>query len=89
MSRWSSAIKTLITKGGGVGEELDMKLNKVPLYAHSGQVIQAVGIPQISEELAKVDMSHISRVLDIQQTSLIEGRPDRSVNWHQLFFFPC
>ena len=34
-------------------------------------------------------MSHISRVLDIQQPSFIEGRSDRSVNWHRLFFFPC
>ena len=66
-------IKKVITKVGGVEEELDTKLYKVPLYAHSGrmiQTIQAVGIPQISEEPARVDMSHISRVLDIPADKL-------------------
>ena len=66
-------IKKMITKVGVVEEELDTKLYKVPLYAHSGrmiQTIQAVGIPQISEEPSRVDMSHISRVLDIPADKL-------------------
>ena len=66
-------IKIVITKVGGVEEELDTKLYKVPLYADSGkmiQTIQAVGIPQISEEPAGVDMNHASRVLGIPTDKL-------------------
>jgi len=66
-------IKIVITKVGGIEEELDTRLCKVPLYAHSGrmiQTIQAVGIPQISEEPAQVDTSHISRFLDITTDKL-------------------
>ena len=49
-------IKIVITKVGGVEEELDKKFYKVPLHAHSRlmiQTIQALGIPQISEEPAR------------------------------------
>ena len=63
----------MITKVGGVEEELDTKLFKVPLYADSGrmiQTIQAVGIPQISEEPAGKNVNHISRVLGIPEEKL-------------------
>ena len=69
----SKPIKIVITKVGGVEEELDTKLYKVPLYADSGkmiQTIQAVGTPQISEEPAGVDMNHASRVLGIPTDKL-------------------
>ena len=61
----SKPVKIVITKVGGVEEELDTKLDKVPLYADSRkmiQTIQAVGIPQISEEPARVDVNHMSNV---------------------------
>ena len=63
----------MITKVGGIEEELDTKLYKVPLYADSKkmiQTIQAVSIPQISEEPAVVDMNHVSRVLGIPMDKL-------------------
>ena len=69
----SKPIKIVITKVGGVEEELDTKLYEVPLYADSGkmiQTIQAVGIPQISEEPAGVDMNHVSKVFGIPTDKL-------------------
>ena len=44
---------------GGVEEELDTKMYKVPLYDDSGkliQTIQAVGISQISEDSVGVNV---------------------------------
>ena len=61
-------VTIVITKVGGVEEELDMKVYKVPLHANSGkliQTIQAMGISQISEDSPKVNIDHISRVLKI------------------------
>ena len=49
----------VITKVGGVEEELDTKMYKVPLYDDSGkliQTIQAVGISQISEDSVGVNV---------------------------------
>ena len=49
----SRPISIVITKVGGVKEEFITKLYKVPVYntdEHKIQVIQAVGIAQISEE---------------------------------------
>ena len=69
----SKPIKIVITKVGGVEEELDTKLYKVPLFADGGrmiQTIQAVGIPQISDEPAGVNMNHVSRVLQISTDKL-------------------
>ena len=69
----SKPIKIVITKVGGVEEDLDTKLYKVPVYADDGkmiQTIQALGIPQISEEPAGVDINHISRVFDIPSDKL-------------------
>ena len=58
---------------GGVEEELDTKVYKVPLYADSGkliQTIQAVGISQIYQISPKLDMDHISSVLKIPTDKL-------------------
>ena len=66
-------VKIVITKVGGVEEELDTKVYKVPLYADSGkliQTIQAVGISQISEYSPKLDMDHISSVFEIPTDKL-------------------
>ena len=54
LSLESKPVKILITKVGGVKEELSTKLYKVPICAVDGktvQAIQAVGIPQISNEV--------------------------------------
>ena len=75
----SKPIKIVITKVGGVEEELDTKFYKVPLYADSDkmiQTIQAVGIAQISEEPAGVDMNHASRVLGIPVDKLHRKRSE-------------
>ena len=69
----SKPVKIVITKVGGVEEELDTKLYKVPLYADSRkmiQTIQAVGIPQVSEEPARVDVNHMSKVLGIPEEKI-------------------
>ena len=61
-------IKIIITKVGGVEEELDPKLYKVPVCKGGGffvQTIQALGIPQISEETPGIDMSKIARFFDL------------------------
>ena len=52
-------VEIVITKVGGVEEELDTKMYKVPLYDDSGkliQTIQAVGISQISEDSVGVNV---------------------------------
>ena len=69
----SKPVKIVITQVSEVEEELDTKLFKVPLYADSGwmiQTIQAVGIPQISEDPAGINVNHISRVLGIPEEKL-------------------
>ena len=67
-------VKIVITKVGGVEEEFDTKLFKVPVYKEGGrqliQTIQAVGIPQISEDTPGVDNNHIARVFGIPLNEL-------------------
>ena len=67
-------VKIVITKVGGVEEELDTKLFKVPVYKDGGrqliQTIQAVGIPQISEDTPGVDNNHVARVFGIPLNEL-------------------
>ena len=66
-------VKIVITKVGGVEEELDTKMYKVPLYDDSGkliQTIQAVGISQISEDSVGVNISRISRILEMPASKL-------------------
>lgn len=61
-------VKTVITKVGGAEEELDTKLYKVPMCKGGGQfvqMIQALGIPQISEETPAIDVSKIARFFDL------------------------
>ena len=58
LSLESKPAKIFITKVGGVEEELSTKLYKVPICAVDGktvQAIQAVGIPQMSDEVDEVD----------------------------------
>ena len=64
-------VKIVITKVGGVEEDLDTKMYKVPLYDDSGksiQTIQAVGISQISEDSVGVNI--ISRILEMPASKL-------------------
>ena len=67
-------VKIVITKVGGVEEELDTKLFKVPVYKDVGrqviQTIQAVGVSQISEDTPGVDNNHIARVFGIPISEL-------------------
>lgn len=66
-------VKIVITKVDGVEEELDTKMYKVPLYDDSGksiQTIQAVGISQISEDSVGVNISRISRILEMPASKL-------------------
>ena len=66
-------VKIVITKVGGVEEEPDTKMYKVPLYDDSGksiQTIQAVGISHISEDSVGVNISRISRILEMPASKL-------------------
>ena len=66
-------VTIVITKVGGVEEELDTKVYRVPLHADSRKLIKAiqtVGISQISEDSPKVNIDHISRVLEIPTDKL-------------------
>ena len=69
----SRPISIVITKVGGVEEELITKLYKVPVYntdEHRIQVIQAVGIAQISEGSPNGNLNEISRILNIPRNKL-------------------
>ena len=58
----------MITKVGGVEEELTTKLYKVPVYNSDGkrvQIVQAVGIAQISEDSPNGTISEVSKIFDI------------------------
>ena len=64
----SKPISIVITKVGGTEEELTTKLYKVPVHNCEGkrvQVVQAVGIEQISEDSSIENLDAISRTLDI------------------------
>ena len=53
-------IEIVITKVGGVEEDLDTKLYKVPVCNENGKLVQtirAVGIPQISDETANPNVN--------------------------------
>ena len=61
-------ITIVITKVGGVEEELTTKLYNVPVYNSDGkrvQIVQAVGIAQISEDSPNGTISEISKIFDI------------------------
>ncbi len=58
----------MITKVGRTEEELTTKLCKVPVHNCKGkqvQVVQAVGIEQISKDSSTENLDAISRILDI------------------------
>ena len=60
--------KIVITKVGGTEEELDTKIYNVPVSTHDGkrvQVVQAVGIPHISDDMAHVNLNRISDTFGI------------------------
>ena len=51
-----------------VTQELDTKLYKVPISTNEGkrvQVVQAVGISHISDDIAQVSMNRISNIFGI------------------------
>ena len=55
-----TSIKIVITKVGGAEEELDTKMYKVPVTTYQGkkvQVVQAVGISHISDDVTNVNLS--------------------------------
>jgi len=66
-------VKILITKVGGVEEELSAKLYKVPICAVDGktvQAIQAVGIPQISDEVDEVDGNLLASIFGLAESDI-------------------
>jgi hypothetical protein len=66
-------INIVITKVGGVEEELTTKLYKVPVYNSDGkrvQIVQAVGIAQISEDSPNGNISEVSKIFDIPTSML-------------------
>ena len=79
--------KIVITKVGGSEEELDTNMYKVPVYTHEGkrvQVIQAIGISHISDDVTNVNLRRISDTFGIPVDQL-----KRSTGWHQLSSFSC
>ena len=71
-------VKIVITKVGGVEEELDTKVYKVPLYADSRKLIQTVGISKISEDPPIKHRSHIKCPGNTHRQALLLRRSNRS-----------
>ena len=68
LSLQSKPVKILITKVGGIEEELTTKVYKFPVCTSDGkavQVIQAVGIPQVSDEIAEVDVTALANLFGL------------------------
>ena len=64
----SKPVKIIITKVGGVEEELATKVYKIPICTVHGkpvQTIQAVGIPQISNEVEEVDTTVLASMFGL------------------------
>ena len=64
----SKPVKILITKVGGIEEELTTKICKFPVCTSDGkavQVIQAVGIPQISDDIREVDVTALANLFGL------------------------
>ncbi len=60
--------KIVITKVGGSEEKLDTNMYKVPVHTHEGkrvQVIQAIGISHISDDVTNVNLRRISDTFGI------------------------
>ena len=65
LSLQSKPVKILITKVGGIEEELTTKIYKFPVYTSDGkavQVIQAVSIPQIADEITERDVTALANL---------------------------
>ena len=68
-----TSIKIVITKVGGEEEELDTKMCKVLVNTYHGkkvQVVQAVGISHISDDVTNVNLSRISDIFGIPANQL-------------------
>ena len=68
LSLQSKPVKILITKVGGIEEELTTKIFKFPVCTSDGkavQVIQAVSIPQIAHKITEVDLTTIANLLGL------------------------
>ena len=68
-----TSIKIVISKVGGAEEELDTKMYKVPVTTYQGkkvQVVQAVGISHISDDVTNVNLSRISDIFGIPANQL-------------------
>jgi len=73
LSLESKPVKILITKVGRVKEELSTKLYKVPICAVDGktvQAIQAVGMPQISNEVDEVDGNFLASIFGLAESDI-------------------
>ena len=74
LSLESKPVKILITKVGGVEEELATKVYKVPICTVDGktvQTIQAVGIPQISNEVEEVDVTGLASMFGLAASEVL------------------
>ena len=62
-----------ITKVGGEVEHISTKVYKVPLSSEDGSVtysVEAIGIPQISEEITPIDVKQAKKILGIEKESV-------------------
>ena len=69
----SKPIRIVITKVGGVEEDMSTSLYKVPVCRDNGSIVQtieAVGIQRISEDTSDVDNNHLSTILGIPKHKL-------------------
>ena len=72
LSLQSKPVKILITKVSGIEEELTTKIYKFPVCTSDGKavpVIQAVGIPQISDEITEIDVTALANLFGLGQTT--------------------
>jgi len=84
----SKLIKILILKVGGIAEELTTKMYKSHVCSVDGktvQVIQAVGIPQVSSAVSKVDVTALANLfgLGLNQIKPKAGQIDVLIRFHQ------
>ena len=69
----SQPIRIVITKVGGVEEDMNTSLYKVPVCKEDGSIVQtmeAVGIQRISEDTPAVDINYLSAILGISKYKL-------------------
>ena len=69
----SQPIRIVITKVGGVEEDMNTSLYKVPVCKEDGSIVQtieAVGIQRISGDTPAVDINYLSAILEISKYKL-------------------